>query len=69
MYTKTAAIGSHGTMDEQHFFELAGDLTVRVDFAVSFDEANKLLKLAETQKITMFYAELPVEFGVTGNGD
>lgn len=61
-----AGFGRHGVMHEQHFFELAGDLTVRVDFVVSFAEADKLLTLVRDEKLSIFYAELPAEFGVTG---
>ncbi len=64
-----AGFGRHGVMHEQHFFELAGDLTVRVDFVVTFEEADRLLKLVADEKLSMFYAELPAEFGVTGVGD
>lgn len=59
-----AGYGRHGVMHEQHFFELAGDLTVRVDFVVTFEEASRLLKLVEDEKIPLFYAELPAQFGV-----
>lgn len=64
-----AGFGRHGVMHEQHFFELAGDLTVRVDFVVTFEEADRLLKLAAEEKLSIFYAELPTEFGVTGETD
>jgi PII-like signaling protein len=59
-----AGYGRHGVMHEQHFFELAGELTVRVDFVVTSDEAAQLIKLTEEEKIPLFYAEMPAEFGV-----
>ena len=34
-----AGYGRHGILHEQHFFELAGDLTVTMEFLLS-DEAN-----------------------------
>jgi uncharacterized protein len=68
-YRAIAGFGSHGVMHEQHFFELAGDLTVRVDFVVSVEEASQMLALVDAEKLRIFYAELPVEFGVTGNQD
>ncbi|MGA8277333.1 MAG: DUF190 domain-containing protein [Rhodanobacteraceae bacterium] len=64
-----AGFGRHGVMHEQHFFELAGDLTVRVEFVVAFEEADRLLELVANEKLSMFYVKLPAEFGVTGDGD
>lgn len=68
-YRAIAGFGSHGVIHEQHFFELAGDLTVRVDFVISDEEAKRMLTLVDAEKLRIFYAELPVEFGVTGNQD
>ncbi|MEO8802048.1 MAG: DUF190 domain-containing protein [Rudaea sp.] len=61
-----AGFGRHGVIHEQHFFELAGDLTVRVDFVVSDADADRLLELVNSEKQSIFYARLATEFGVTG---
>ena len=66
-YRAIAGFGSHGIMHEQHFFELAGDLTVRVDFVLPREDADRLMELAKTEKLTAFYVQFPVEFGVVGN--
>ena len=66
-YRAIAGYGSHGVMHEQHFFELAGDLTVRLDFVVSSEDAERLIHMAETAELTVFYVKFPVEFGVIGN--
>jgi PII-like signaling protein len=58
-----AGYGRHGVLHEEHFFELAGDLTVAVDFAVSDTEADDLLALLERECIETFYVKMPVEFG------
>ena len=58
-----AGFGRHGMLHEEHFFELAGDLTVEIDFAVSEDEADRLLALVRDEKIRIFYARIPAEFG------
>jgi PII-like signaling protein len=58
-----AGYGRHGMLHEEHFFELAGDLTVEIDFAVTDEQADKLLALLRDEKIRMFYARIPVEFG------
>ena len=62
-----AGFGRHGVMHEQHFFELAGDLTVRVDFIVSDEEAERLLALVTEEKLSIFFTRIPTEFGTTGD--
>ena len=58
-----AGFGRHGVMHEEHFFELAGDLTVEIDFAVSDDEAQRLLDLIRDERISIFYVRMPIEYG------
>ena len=36
-----AGFGRHGVLHEQHFFELAGEMTIEVEFIVNDDEAQK----------------------------
>lgn len=59
-----AGFGRHGILHEEHFFELAGDLTVEIDFAVTDAEADQLLALIKRERIRLFYARIPVEFGM-----
>ena len=61
-----AGFGRHGVMREEHFFELAGDLTVEVAFAVTEREADALLDMARKENLDIFYVKSPAEFGVTG---
>jgi PII-like signaling protein len=61
-----AGFGRHGMLHEEHFFELAGDLTVEIDFAVSDDEAERLLALVRDENIRIFYARIPIEYGSIG---
>lgn len=61
-----AGYGRHGRLHEDHFFELAGDLPVVVEFVVSAEEAERLLALVSEEKASLFYVKIPVEFGVTG---
>jgi PII-like signaling protein len=61
-----AGFGRHRHLHEDHFFELAGTLTVEVEFIVTDDEARKLLELLEAEKIRAFYAQIPARFGATG---
>jgi PII-like signaling protein len=59
-----AGFGRHHVLHEAHFFELAGTLTVEVEFIVTPEEAKTLLDLLEREKIRLFYAQLPATFGV-----
>jgi PII-like signaling protein len=59
-----AGFGRHGILHEEHFFELAGDLTVAVEFVVSEAQAAELLELLRRERVSIFYACLPGEFGV-----
>ena len=58
-----AGFGRHGILHEEHFFELAGDLTVEVEFVVTDEEAEQLLALLRREKLSVFYARIPAEFG------
>jgi PII-like signaling protein len=62
-----AGFGRHGILHEEHFFELAGDLTVAIDFAVTDDEAERLLALIREQRIDTFYMRIPIDFGTVGS--
>ncbi|SRR6266700_1846104 len=59
-----AGFGRHGVIHEQHFFELAGDLTVKVEFVVTREEADRMLEDLRQAKIRLVYAVLPAEFGM-----
>lgn len=63
-----AGFGRNHVLHESRFFELAGTLTVEVEFIVSDEEAQQLLKLVEEQKIRLFYACVPALFGVLNPG-
>jgi PII-like signaling protein len=65
-YRAIAGFGRHGVLHEQHFFELAGDLTVVVEFLLSDAEADSLLGLLAREQVSVFYARSPAEFGVVG---
>ena len=58
-----AGFGRHGILHEEHFFELAADTTVAVEFVVTEDEALRLLDLLRRERVSVFYARVPAEFG------
>ena len=45
-----------------HFYELAGEQPVLVEFLVSDEQADRLLALASAE-LPVFYARLSAEFG------
>lgn len=59
-----AGYGRHGVLHEQHFFELAGDLTVEVEFLVSDAEADALLERLRGEGVSLVYARTRAEFGL-----
>jgi len=67
-FRATSGFGRHGILHEDHFFELAGDLPVMVEFVVSNEEAERLLTLIQTEKMPLFYVRTPAEYDVL-NGD
>ncbi|HEX5488648.1 MAG TPA: DUF190 domain-containing protein [Rhodanobacteraceae bacterium] len=66
-FRSIAGYGRHGITHEAHFLELAGQETVRVDFVVTRDAADRMLQRVRTEKIELFYAILPAEFGTLGD--
>lgn len=59
-----AGFGRHHMLHEARFFELAGTLTVEVEFIVTEEEATQLLDLVRKEKVRVFYATIPAKFGV-----
>ncbi|MEP7062163.1 MAG: DUF190 domain-containing protein [Betaproteobacteria bacterium] len=57
-----AGFGRHGVLREEHFYELAGDVPVVIDFAVPDAQADALLALIHAEKLDIFYVRIPVEF-------
>jgi len=62
-FRAVAGFGRHGILHEEHFFELAADMTIEVEFVVSDEEAEKLLDLLRRERVSIFYARVPAEFG------
>lgn len=56
--------GRHHALHESRFFELAGDVGVEVEFVTNDQEIKTLLALIEQEKIRIFYASIPAQFGV-----
>lgn len=63
-----AGYGRHGVLHEQHFFELAGDVPVVVEFIVTRDEAARILELVRRESVHAFYSQTSIEFGTLNGG-
>ena len=63
-FRAVAGFGRHHVVHESTFFELAGSLTVEVEFIVSDEEAQKLLQLVHGAGVRLFYACVPALFGI-----
>ena len=59
-----AGFGRHHVLHESTFFELAGTLTIEVEFLVTDEEARQLLALVQGTRMRLFYASVPAQFGV-----
>ena len=59
-----AGFGRHHVLHESNFFELAGSLTVEIEFIVSDEEAQRLLQRVEASGLRLFYASIPARLGV-----
>lgn len=64
-FRAVAGYGRHGRLHEEHFFELAGDLPMTVEFFADAALIDQLLARLQAEKISLFYIRLPAEGGVT----
>jgi uncharacterized protein len=60
-----AGFGRHGKMHEETFFELAGEMAVKVEFVVDDALAEQLLERVRKQNMKIFYVKHPVLAGGT----
>jgi PII-like signaling protein len=56
-----AGFGRHGRLHEETFFELAGELAVKVEFVVDDDAAEKLLQVIRGENLKIVYTRQQVE--------
>jgi hypothetical protein len=53
-------------LHEQQFFELAGDLTVKIEFILTDEMADRLLESIRQENLSVIYARTPAQFDVIG---
>ena len=58
-----AGFGRHGRMHEETFFELAGELAMKVEFILDDALAEQLLGKLREQKLNVFYVKQAVQAG------
>ncbi len=56
-----AGFGRHGRMHEDTFFELAGELAVKVEFILDEDQAEKLLNALHAADLKILYTRQQIE--------
>ncbi len=61
-----AGYGRNEKLHEQHFFELAGEVPVLVEFIADEDDARRLLERLAAERLALFHACLPTEYGIVG---
>ena len=66
-FRSVAGYGRHGRLHEEHFFELAGDLPMTVEFYADEMLLDSLLERLRAEKISLFYIKLPVQGGTTAS--
>jgi len=59
-----AGFGRHGVLHEAKFFELAGDLTVEVEFMVDNSDAERILDVIRSCGLRVFYGKVAAEFDI-----
>lgn len=59
-----AGFGRHGRLHEETFFELAGELAVKVEFILDDLLTEQLLSRVRAQSMNVFYVRYPVQSGI-----
>ena len=60
-----AGFGRHGRLHEETFFELAGELAVKVEFILDDELAEQILQRVRAQNLNVFYVRNKVQSGIT----
>jgi uncharacterized protein len=61
--------GRHGVLHSAHFFELAGEMTIEVEFILTDEMADRLLESLRQENVNLVYARTRAEFGVIGTAE
>lgn len=58
-----AGFGRHGRMHEDTFFELAGELPVRVEFVLADESVEQFMDLLQPYDLKIYFVSFPVKSG------
>ena len=61
-----SGFGRHGVLRQEQFFELADDLSVRVEFLLTEAQAQLLLETVRAANVDAVYAMASASFGILG---
>ncbi len=64
VFRAIAGFGRHGRLHEETFFELAGELAVKVEFILDDKLAEQILQRVHAQSLNVFYVRHPVQSGI-----
>ena len=59
-----AGFGRHGRLHEDTFFELAGELAVKVEFVLDDSLAEQMMQRVRAQSLNIFYVRHKVQSGI-----
>lgn len=59
-----ASFGRHGRLHEETFFELAGELAVKVEFILDDELAEQIMQRVRAQNLDIFYVRCKVQSGI-----
>lgn len=63
-YRAMGGFGRDRILNEANFVELAGSLAVEIEFVLSDVEAQQLIDLIHRERVRLFFARVPAQFGV-----
>jgi len=65
VFRSITGYGHHRRKHDQDYIELQGTLPVEIVFALSEEEAGRLLQRLRDEKLELFFVSMPVQFGFT----
>ena len=64
VFRAIAGVGRHGRLHEETFFELAGELAVKVEFILDDNLVEQILQRVHAQNLNIFYVRYKVQSGI-----
>ena len=62
VFRTIAGYGRHGVMHEEHFFELASNVTVQIEFVISNEQSQQLIEEIKKEGLKLFYHTSEVDY-------